>query len=248
MSDQVTVPGVGPKPRRTVVIAAVGGVALVGLIVVYRRRRSAQNAGQGAGTATLDTTTGSVGPDGLGFQNPAPVVRNTNVDTTGGQVPTSNAQWMQEALALMPNWDPSFVQTALGKFLDDQPLSSDEANAVRVAEGLVGPPPAGNHVIVMATTASTPGTTTTTTPTPTPQVPDTAYAPQGVNLYDWTAQVAAQYSIPLDLPRLRILNGGSSAATGNPFDHAHIDWIPVPGPPGTPKIPRNRFGTNYRIK
>jgi hypothetical protein len=172
MSDQVNLPGVGPKPRRTVIIAAVAGVALVGLVVVYRKRRAAQNAGLAGGAtgaASLDTATGSVGPDGTLYANPAPTFRDTNVDTTGGQVPTNNAQWANAALALMPNWDTAFVQVALGKFLDSQPLTSDEANAVRVAEGLVGPPPQGNLVIIMATTASTPGTGNNTTPTvPTP--------------------------------------------------------------------------------
>lgn len=70
----------------------------------------------------------------------------------------------------------------------------------------------------------------------------------GVNLYDWTGQVSAQYGISLDLMQLRVLNGGSTAAHNNPFDNAHINWQPVPGPPGTPKQPLFKNPAPLRIR
>jgi hypothetical protein len=239
MTEPVNVPGAGKVPRRTVFV--VGGVAALGLgvLVIYRRRRAKL-----AAAATVDTTTGTLNADGT-YQNPAPVVHQSTIDTTGGAVPTSNDQWAQKALTLMSNWDPIFVQTALGKFLAGQPLTSDEANAVRVAEALAGPPPVGNLTIVMQTTASAPGADNTPAPTtPAPiTVPDTLTPPVGANLYDWTYQVSQQYHISLDLNSLRALNGGMAA-----FDRAHIQWTPVPGPPNTPKLALFKNPAPLRIK
>ena len=240
MTEPVNVPGAGKVPRRTVLIA--GGVAVlgVGVLVIYRRRRASL-----AAQTAVDPATGSLlNADGT-YQNPAPVVHQSTIDTTGGAVPTSNDQWAQKALGLMSNWDPIFVQTALGKFLAGQPLTSDEANAVRVAEALAGPPPVGNLTIVMVTTGSAPGADNTppaTTPAPI-TVPDTLTPPVGVNLYDWTYQVSQQYHISLDLNGLRALNGGMAA-----FDHAHIQWTPVPGPPDTPKLALFKNPAPLRIK
>lgn len=235
----MTGPVPGGMDRRKWIIGGVGVAVAVGAVIIYRRRRAASAA------PTVDTTTGSaLNADGV-YQNPAPVVHQSTIDTTGGAVPTSNDQWMQKALALMPNWDPVFVETALGKFLAGQPLTSDEANAVRVAEGLAGPPPVGNLTIVMQTTASSPGTDSApSTPAPQPvNVPDTLTPPEGVNLYDWCYQVSQQYHISLDLNGLRALNGGMAA-----FDRAHIQWTAVPGPPGTPKLALFKNPAPLRIK
>lgn len=248
MTDPVTVPGTGQQvSRRNLVVGGVVAVGLVLGVIVYRHKRatSAANA-----TPTVDTTTGSTLAADGSYQNPNPVrTQDNTVDLTGNQV-TTNAQWTQYALAQMGNWDPSFVQVALGLFLADQPLTSDQATVVRTAEGLAGPPPEGHHVIIMASTTSTPGTTPTTDPgTTTPAAaPQFLEPPSGVNLYDWTAQVSAQYSIHLDLPTLRVLNGGSTAASNNPFDNAHINWVAVPGPKGTPKQPLFKNPAPLRIR
>ena len=238
MTEPVSVPGAGRIPRRTVFV--VGGIAVaLGVFLVYRHRRA-----QLAAQPTVDTATGStLNADGT-YQNPAPVVHQSTIDTTGGAVPTSNDQWAQKAIGLMPQWDPVFVQTALGKFLAGQPLTSDEANAVRVAEALAGPPPVGNLTIVMQTTASAPGADSTPPAAPAPiTVPDTLTPPEGINLYDWCYQVSQQYHISLDLNGLRALNGGMAA-----FDRAHIQWTAVPGPAGTPKLALFKNPAPLRIK
>ena len=54
--------------------------------------------------------------------------------------------------------DPSFVSGVLGKYLSSQPLTSDEANVVRMAWAFSGKPPQGPNTFTLATSGgSTPG-------------------------------------------------------------------------------------------
>jgi hypothetical protein len=181
--SQVQVPG-GRKVNKKALLIGGGAVAVIVGIAYYRKRRNAS----AASAPTVDTTTGALNADGT-YQNPAPVrsVDNT-IDTSGGAAIVTNAQWTQAAIAQMPNWDPQYLQIAFGAFLADQPLDANQANAVRAAEGLVGPPPIGNHVIVMSTAGAAPGTEgTPANPVPGPPPGQVRSTGVGVNMYEWAA-------------------------------------------------------------
>lgn len=154
-SSTVNVPAVGAVSKRTVYV----GGAVVAVLVGYMYWRHRKNAA--AATTSVDTTTGTVGD--TGFVNPVPnaVGGGQTIDTTGGTAVTDNATWTQKVLADFQSqggiYDPLFASETLGKYLDGQALTQDEANLVRAAWGLEGHPPQGSPVIVMTTTASTPG-------------------------------------------------------------------------------------------
>jgi len=231
MAGDITVPGAGKVPKKVAI--GVGVVVGGGVIFLYWRRRKTASA---SAAPTVDPATGSLLNADGSYQNPAPVrsVDNT-VDASGGTAILTNSQWVQYALSLMPNWDPSYLQVALGNFLSDQPLDHDQAAAVRAAEGLAGPPPEGNHVIIMSQAGGSPGTPPPTTPTA-PSGPVIVYVPHGVNLYD----VAAQHNAPDGLNTLRAFNPGLDS---------HITWQSVPGPAGTPKLAlvKDAAGINIRV-
>lgn len=214
--SEVQVPAVGGVKKRWVLYGG-AAVAVIVAVAYYRRRRAS------AATApTVDTTTGALNADGT-YVNPAPVrsVDNT-IDTSGGTAIITNDQWTQAAIAQMPNWDPQYLQIALGNFLADQPLDNNQANAVRAAEALVGRPPLGNHVIILSTVGPAPGVTTNPAPTtPAPGQQDTA--PAGADVYDWSDHhvLVAHGTAGDALNILRSLNPQ--------FSDKNINWMAVPG-------------------
>ncbi len=152
----VKLPGLGPVDRKWLVIAGAGGVILVGYMWLRRR---ANNAAAGA----VDPATGSVGD--TGFNNPVPGASGSDTidNTTPGTI-TTNAQWVNDAATRLGDlYDAQFVIATLGKYLDGQPLTHDEANLVRSAWAVSGHPPVGDPPIILSQTTSTPGG-----PTPTP--------------------------------------------------------------------------------
>lgn len=172
-SGTVRLPVIGPTRTRWVVV---GGVAVVGIVgyAYLRRRQAAANA------PVLDTTTGSLGGD-VGFTNPHPVTTvDGSIDQTGDTIST-NAEWTQDAINRLQliGWDPNFAIAAIGKYLDHQPLTTDEAVAVRAARAISGPPPEGTYDIIMVATGSTPGTGGPITSEP-PPAPAPAPAPAPV--------------------------------------------------------------------
>lgn len=79
---------------------------------------------------------------------------------TGGSIDdygfhgTTNAQWTQYAttqLVASDVWSYTDIVTALGAFLDDQPLSATQIQIVQAAIAVAGYPPVGNHTIIPVT-------------------------------------------------------------------------------------------------
>lgn len=99
-------------------------------------------------------------------QIPGPVEEPTDepgFDIIGGtttEQPATNDQWTSLAVERLVNqgWEGMAVQSALGKFLGRQPLSSAEADIVRAALAVAGQPPVGGpfSVITVQTPAAVP--------------------------------------------------------------------------------------------
>jgi hypothetical protein len=152
MAEDVTVPGAGKVKRQWVYVAVLGAAGIVAY-AWWKRRNEAP-------PSTVDPQTGmdlSASTDGnTGFVNPHPV--QSVIDTTGGAI-TTNPGWVAavtEKLSSMFELD--FIGNVLGKYLSNQPLTSDEASLVRTAWAYQGKPPEGPGTITLTGGGSTPGT------------------------------------------------------------------------------------------
>lgn len=132
-----------PKARRVYLV--VGGAAAG--YVVYRWWQSQ------SGTTVIDDQVGSGSViEGGGGGVPA----SGNVQYGGADVSqypasiSTDAQWVQAATQLLVDqaWDGQLVQAALGRFLTDQLLTSEQERIVRAALAAAGPPPGGTHTIL----------------------------------------------------------------------------------------------------
>lgn len=151
----VTLPGVGPVERKWLIGGGVAALAYV----VYRYWKASHAAPADTGSL-IDPQTGlPYSAENLstgGYVNPNPV---TSVDTTTGSEIRTNAQWVAAVVEALSNigTDPSWTGAVMGKYLASQPLTSDEANTVRVAWAFKGKPPEGPNTFTLATDQSTPG-------------------------------------------------------------------------------------------
>lgn len=77
-----------------------------------------------------------------------------NTGGTGGSNDddiTTNAQWTRyviQELSTNGRWDSGDVASALGNFLDRQPLPDDQQTIVRAAIGVAGYPPVGTYSVI----------------------------------------------------------------------------------------------------
>lgn len=159
MSDTLSVPGVGQVPRQGAVI--IGGIAAGWVVYAWWHRRAAASAAAPPPEPAQDTT-------GADRVPPPTVVGSGSTNATGSTTISTNDQWDQAATQYLGNtgWDPKMVASALGKFLGHQPLTEQEADAVRSAIGAFGSPPVGGPWNV--TTGSTTPAGPPATPGPTP--------------------------------------------------------------------------------
>lgn len=76
---------------------------------------------------------------------------DTGGSTGGGFRGTTNSEWTEyvsDRLQQDGRWSYSVIAVALGNFLDNRPLSSEQQDIARAAIGVAGYPPVGNHTIV----------------------------------------------------------------------------------------------------
>lgn len=159
---EVDVPGVGRVERKYVWY----GLGAVGVIAAWYwwRSRSSSSTSSTVDPNAIDPMTGlpfSAEQNGnTPFVNPNPV--QAVINGVGGNGITTNQEWVADVTEKLGNIgvDPSFLSAVLGKYLASQPLTSDEADIVRRAWAYSGKPPQGPNNIILATTASTPGTPT----------------------------------------------------------------------------------------
>lgn len=175
MAEDVKVPAIGPVKREYLyaglaVIAGVAGYAW------WRTRAVGDTSG-----VVVDPATGSVG-DGLSYNNPAPGTTGGGDDGTPS-APRTNQEWAAAARdrLMEAGYEPGYVALVLGKYLDRQGLTPDEAAVVRAAWAYVGHPPEGSYPIV-------PIGTTTPPPTPPPPAPPAPPPPAPPAARTWVVQ------------------------------------------------------------
>ncbi len=144
MAEQVDTPGVGKIPKQWLYI----GVAIVGGVLAYAWWHNRQS------------TVEPINPDALPEDRipPDTVEVGTQASESAGR-PLTNAEWAQTATDRMLElgYDTVLVSSALGKYLQREPLTGDEASLIRTALGQIGPPPDGDFPVLLAPT-STAGT------------------------------------------------------------------------------------------
>lgn len=149
------------------------GVLVVGGVLWYRNRSASTAAASTASTAAsdpnlIDPTTGvpyadetagnyagyTQGISGYGYGFPTSDITG---GTTVGTAYTSNAQWAQavEAGLTAIGYDAQAVGAAVGKYLLNMPLTSDQVTIVQTAVAEFGPPPVGTFAIIASTSDQT---------------------------------------------------------------------------------------------
>ena len=202
MAD-VDVPKVGKVNNKILVPILAAAAAFVG----YRYWKARQDAANAPVDPGFEDLSGGLGP---GVANPSPNVglpdNSGSGATTGGFRGTTNSEWSEyvtDRLQQDGRWSYSVIAVALGNFLSDKPLTSDQQDIVRAAIGIAGQPPVGYHSIV-------PGGNTAITVAPT-GVAGTASGPAGVRITFAGVAGAATYTV--------YLNGAvRGTGAGSPID------------------------------
>jgi hypothetical protein len=138
--------------------AIVGGAAAAFVAYRWYQSRSAVDTSTPV-DATLDT--GSVTDAAGGSYGPGNV-QYGGADVSGeSETPTTNAEWTAAAVTALVNqgWDGATVQAALGRYLTDQTLSTEQETIVRSAIAVAGNAPQGSHTIIHMPTPATPAAT-----------------------------------------------------------------------------------------
>lgn len=149
MAD-VDVPKIGKVDKKVIVPIGVAAVAFIG----YRYWKARQDVGDGEPVDPgYEDLQGGLGP-GQTRPNGDYGLPDDNEDSgnsTGGFRGTSNSQWSEyvtDRLQQDDRWSYSTISIALGNFLSDKPLSSEQQDIVRAAIGIAGNPPVGYHTII----------------------------------------------------------------------------------------------------
>ncbi|MFE0812670.1 fibronectin type III domain-containing protein [Streptomyces sp. NPDC058848] len=170
LSGTVDIPGIGPAKKTTVV--AIGGLAAVFVLWRYWQARAAADEavpgdsdGDGfADGGTLPSVIGAVEDDNS-YGLPTDGAGGTTSPDSYGFTGTTNSQWAQYAatqLSGSEDWSYTMILSALGKYLNRQPLDTTDREIVQAAIAIAGYPPEGNFPIIPAT-----GSPSVTLPAPT---------------------------------------------------------------------------------
>ncbi|SEF12892.1 Fibronectin type III domain-containing protein [Streptomyces sp. 3213] len=152
-----------PKEKRMYVYMGCGAAVIVGY-AWWRQRATASAASEAAMDSAYSddgyVTQASPGDSfwGSGGGGTSSSSDTSSTDTSGLPVLATNAAWMQYAVEQLAaaGTDPVAAQSALGKYLDRQALTSSEQDIVRRAIGLANPPPVGTFVVTPAIEAPAP--------------------------------------------------------------------------------------------
>lgn len=91
----------------------------------------------------------------------------TGTTATGSAAPTTNSEWMTDALAVIPGGATSSNQSALASVLGGLPVTTAQKNVFMEAVGLIGNPPQGYPTIKTTDTAAQGSNSTGTSSTKT---------------------------------------------------------------------------------
>lgn len=148
MADDVKVPKVGKVDKKILVPIGVAAAAFIG----YRYWRARQDAADAPVDPGYEDMTGGLGPGVTRPDNSYGLPDDSSSGaTTGGFRGTTNSQWSEyvtDRLQQDGRWTYSVIAVALGNFLSDKPLTSEQQDIIRAAIGIAGNPPVGYHTIV----------------------------------------------------------------------------------------------------
>lgn len=188
MAETVKIPGMGQVDKKWVY----AGTAVVAGIVLYAywvRSRNVEPTTSDYTGEDLEGTDygydGSVGEYTGATGSQPPVYEDNN------PFPTTNAEWTIQAVDKLTDigYEGITVSAALGKFLGRLDLTEAQADIVRQAVALLGPPPTGEYPIKVS--AGDP----VTPPTPKEPVSGTKLAaPTGLTTW---GNGASRHSVPL---------------------------------------------------
>lgn len=201
MADtSVDVPKIGKVDKKVVVPIVVAAAGFVGYRY-WKARKDAANAPVDPG---YEDMSGGLGP---GVTNPNTsnlgLPEDTSGATTGGFRGTTNSEWSEyvtDRLQQDGRWSYSVIAVALGNFLNDRPLTSDQQDIVRAALGIAGSPPVGYHSVI-------PGGNTSITVAPT-GVSATANGPDKIRVSFSGVSGATSYTVYVN-GSVRGTGGGS---------------------------------------
>lgn len=142
MPDTVKLPGIGPVDKKWVYV---GGAFVVG-IAGYAYWNSARADNSEIADYTTDPDYVHDGGEDE-YENPGGSEPPVEEDFLAE--PTTNAQWSQLALEKLTDAGYEFlaVTAALAKYFARQTLSASQAEIIRAAHALIGPPPVGDYPI-----------------------------------------------------------------------------------------------------
>lgn len=140
-----------PKDKR--VMVGLGGAAVV--LVAYAWWKNGQVPSD-ASEAAMDAAYSDDGyvtqatAGDLGYSSGTSAGESSSDSSSSMPVLKTNAEWVQYATEVLAaaGSDAATVQSALGKYLDRQPLSTSEQDFVRRALASAGPPPVGSFTVI----------------------------------------------------------------------------------------------------
>jgi hypothetical protein len=246
MADTVTIPGVGPTSKQTVIVAGAVGAGILGY-AWYRRRKSSSLTAVGNVNDLIGATAYTGAPNAAGATGDSSV--------PGGTLPktsiATNADWSQAVIAFLAsngNFDPGALATALGKYLgrDAAGLTDAEVSMVQAARAAFGDPPIGGPYAIIHASPSGNGSGNDYPGDPTQQKPPVP----GANPHTWETQ-AGDTLLNL-VPRLYATDPGVNPPTAANLQHRRnvaeaiyaTNMFIIPPGIDTP-LPPGRFITYY---
>jgi cytoskeletal protein RodZ len=162
MAETVNVPGLGAVNRDWVII----GVAVPGAYLAWRWWQSRSAAAAAPAPQLVDPNNPGEDPTvGATDQNaPTSTDSTVSVDETAPGTITTNADWTKAAVDYLSQigFESTTVATALGAYLDRQPLTGDQQTIVRTAIGAIGPAPVGGPYPILSSLGNQPPPPTST--------------------------------------------------------------------------------------
>lgn len=144
-----------PKEKRMYVYLGLGAAVIVGY-AWWRNGQAAPASSEAAMDAAYDdgyVTQATPGEGGFWGSGGGGTSSETDSGNTSGMpLMRTNAEWVQYATEQLSaaGTNANTVQSALGKFLDRQALTTAEQDIARRALAAAGPPPVGTYVITPA--------------------------------------------------------------------------------------------------
>lgn len=162
MTGTVKVPGIGPVDKKYVYIAGAGVLGFVGY-AYWNARKAAANEVPVSDYTTADalgdgSDYGDYSYDGgaSDYVNPGGSQPPYSSDTNPN--PQTNAEWATAAISRLSDlgYEATLVAAAIGKYMARLELTEAQADIVRQAVAILGPPPVGDFPIKVSPNGTTP--------------------------------------------------------------------------------------------